>query len=165
MRIGRVNRSTRRKPAPVPLCPPQISHHLFPLFLLRVPPYTWHITPPQCPTLNVWNPAVDLTIRLAISTLVVLLKAVSRFPVVSNCSFFRSRVLRYRGRLSPRSFIRLLTRSSCLRPRSLMYTRYKKIMGTTFLFVTKSRPVLRPTSSPSREYLWLIDNLKFLKDL
>jgi hypothetical protein len=28
MRIGRGNRSTRRKPAPVPLCPPQIPHHL-----------------------------------------------------------------------------------------------------------------------------------------
>jgi hypothetical protein len=28
MRIGRGNRSTRRKPAPVPLCPPQISHDL-----------------------------------------------------------------------------------------------------------------------------------------
>jgi hypothetical protein len=26
MMIGRRNRSTRRKPAPVPLCPPQISH-------------------------------------------------------------------------------------------------------------------------------------------
>jgi hypothetical protein len=24
--IGRVNRSTRRKPVPVPLCPPQIPH-------------------------------------------------------------------------------------------------------------------------------------------
>jgi hypothetical protein len=28
MRIGRVNRSTRRKPAPMPLCPPQIPHDL-----------------------------------------------------------------------------------------------------------------------------------------
>jgi hypothetical protein len=28
MRIGRINRSTRRKPAPVPLCPPQIPHDL-----------------------------------------------------------------------------------------------------------------------------------------
>jgi hypothetical protein len=28
MRIGRGNRSTRRKPAPVPLCPPQIPHGL-----------------------------------------------------------------------------------------------------------------------------------------
>jgi hypothetical protein len=28
MRIGRRNRSTRRKPAPVPLCPPQIQHEL-----------------------------------------------------------------------------------------------------------------------------------------
>jgi hypothetical protein len=28
MRIGRKNRSTRRKPAPVPLCPPQIPHDL-----------------------------------------------------------------------------------------------------------------------------------------
>jgi hypothetical protein len=28
MRIGRGNRSTRRKPAPVPLCPPQIPHNL-----------------------------------------------------------------------------------------------------------------------------------------
>jgi hypothetical protein len=28
MRIGRRNRSTRRKPAPVPLCPPQIPHDL-----------------------------------------------------------------------------------------------------------------------------------------
>jgi hypothetical protein len=28
MRIGRGNRSTRRKPAPVPLCPPQIPHYL-----------------------------------------------------------------------------------------------------------------------------------------
>jgi hypothetical protein len=27
-RIGRGNRSTRRKPAPVPLCPPQIPHDL-----------------------------------------------------------------------------------------------------------------------------------------
>jgi hypothetical protein len=26
MRIGRGNRSTRRKPAPVPFCPPQITH-------------------------------------------------------------------------------------------------------------------------------------------
>jgi hypothetical protein len=26
MMIGRGNRSTRRKPAPVPLCPPQIPH-------------------------------------------------------------------------------------------------------------------------------------------
>jgi hypothetical protein len=28
MRIGRGNRSARRKPAPVPLCPPQIPHNL-----------------------------------------------------------------------------------------------------------------------------------------
>jgi hypothetical protein len=28
MRIGRRNRSTRRKPAPVPLCPPKIPHDL-----------------------------------------------------------------------------------------------------------------------------------------
>jgi hypothetical protein len=28
LRIGRRNRSTRRKPAPVPLCPPQIPHDL-----------------------------------------------------------------------------------------------------------------------------------------
>jgi hypothetical protein len=28
MRIGRGNESTRRKPAPVPLCPPQIPHDL-----------------------------------------------------------------------------------------------------------------------------------------
>jgi hypothetical protein len=28
IRIGRWNRSTRRKPAPVPLCPPQIPHYL-----------------------------------------------------------------------------------------------------------------------------------------
>jgi hypothetical protein len=28
MRIGRGNRSTRIKPAPVPLCPPQIEHDL-----------------------------------------------------------------------------------------------------------------------------------------
>jgi hypothetical protein len=28
MRIGRGNRSTRRKPAPVSLCPPQIPHDL-----------------------------------------------------------------------------------------------------------------------------------------
>jgi hypothetical protein len=28
MRIGRGNRITRRRPAPVPLCPPQIPHDL-----------------------------------------------------------------------------------------------------------------------------------------
>jgi hypothetical protein len=28
MRIGRGSRSTRKKPTPVPLCPPQISHDL-----------------------------------------------------------------------------------------------------------------------------------------
>jgi hypothetical protein len=28
MRIGRGNRSTRNKPAPMPLCPPQIPHDL-----------------------------------------------------------------------------------------------------------------------------------------
>jgi hypothetical protein len=28
MRLGRRNRSTRRKPAPVPHCPPQIPHDL-----------------------------------------------------------------------------------------------------------------------------------------
>jgi hypothetical protein len=27
MKIGRVNRSSRRKPAPAPLCPPQIPHN------------------------------------------------------------------------------------------------------------------------------------------
>jgi hypothetical protein len=27
LKIGRGNRSTRRKPAPAPLCPPEISHH------------------------------------------------------------------------------------------------------------------------------------------
>jgi hypothetical protein len=27
MKIGRGNRSTRRQPAPAPLCPPQIPHH------------------------------------------------------------------------------------------------------------------------------------------
>jgi hypothetical protein len=29
MRIGRGNRCTRRIPAPVPVCPPQIPHDLF----------------------------------------------------------------------------------------------------------------------------------------
>jgi hypothetical protein len=29
MRIGRENPSTQRKPAPVPLCPPQIPHDMF----------------------------------------------------------------------------------------------------------------------------------------
>jgi hypothetical protein len=33
MRIGRGNRITRRKPAPVPLCPPETAHNL-----------TWHRT-------------------------------------------------------------------------------------------------------------------------
>jgi hypothetical protein len=28
MRIGGVNRSVRRKPAPVPLCPPKVPHDL-----------------------------------------------------------------------------------------------------------------------------------------
>jgi hypothetical protein len=28
MKTGRGNRSTRRKPAPAPLCPPQIRHEL-----------------------------------------------------------------------------------------------------------------------------------------
>jgi hypothetical protein len=28
MRLGRGNQSTQRKPAPVPLCPPQIPHDL-----------------------------------------------------------------------------------------------------------------------------------------
>jgi hypothetical protein len=28
MKIGKGNRSTRRKPTPVPLCPPQIAHDL-----------------------------------------------------------------------------------------------------------------------------------------
>jgi hypothetical protein len=28
MRIGRGNRSTRRKPAPMQLCPPQIPHDM-----------------------------------------------------------------------------------------------------------------------------------------
>jgi hypothetical protein len=28
MKIGRGNRSTRREPAPAPLCPPQIPHEL-----------------------------------------------------------------------------------------------------------------------------------------
>jgi hypothetical protein len=28
MRIGRVNRITQRKPAPVPLCPPKVPHDL-----------------------------------------------------------------------------------------------------------------------------------------
>jgi hypothetical protein len=29
MKIGKGNRSTRRKPAPAPLCPPQIPRHLY----------------------------------------------------------------------------------------------------------------------------------------
>jgi hypothetical protein len=42
MRIGRGNRSTRRKPAPVPLCPPQIPHDL-----------TWDRT--QAATVGSWR--------------------------------------------------------------------------------------------------------------
>jgi hypothetical protein len=37
MRVGRVNRSTRRKPAPVPHCPPQIPHDLTSEVLLLEP--------------------------------------------------------------------------------------------------------------------------------
>jgi hypothetical protein len=44
IRIGRGNRSTRRKPAPVPLCPPQIPHDLTwmssPYFVL---PFTFRL--------------------------------------------------------------------------------------------------------------------------
>jgi hypothetical protein len=41
---------------------------------------------------------------LAISSLVVLLKVVSRFPILSSHSFFRSHFLTYSGRPPPRSF-------------------------------------------------------------
>jgi hypothetical protein len=41
---------------------------------------------------------------LAISSLVVLLKVVSRFSGLSSSTFFRSRFPRYRGRPPPRSF-------------------------------------------------------------
>jgi hypothetical protein len=38
MRIGKVNRSTRRKPAPMPLCPPKIPHEeTWPILLYRDP--------------------------------------------------------------------------------------------------------------------------------
>jgi hypothetical protein len=55
MRIGRGNRSTRRNPAPVPLCPPQIPHDL-----------TWART--QDPTVgsrrlttwDMWRPALSV---------------------------------------------------------------------------------------------------------
>jgi hypothetical protein len=36
MKIGRGNRSTRRKPAPAPLCPRQISHEIFKIRILCV---------------------------------------------------------------------------------------------------------------------------------
>jgi hypothetical protein len=41
---------------------------------------------------------------LAISSLMILLKVVSSFPVLSSCSVFKSHFLRYRGRPPPRSF-------------------------------------------------------------
>jgi hypothetical protein len=41
MRLGRGNRSTRRKPAPVPLCPPQIPHALTGLEPGDKPPTLW----------------------------------------------------------------------------------------------------------------------------
>jgi hypothetical protein len=49
-------------------------------------------------------PTVDLAIRLAISGLMVLLKVVSSFPVLTSRSIFRSRFLRYPGRPPPRFF-------------------------------------------------------------
>jgi hypothetical protein len=49
-------------------------------------------------------PTVDLAVYLAISSLVVLLKVVSRFPVLSSRSLFRSCFLRYRSRPPPKSF-------------------------------------------------------------
>jgi hypothetical protein len=36
MKIGRGNRSTRRKPAPAPLCPPQIPHAFLNILLRRL---------------------------------------------------------------------------------------------------------------------------------
>jgi hypothetical protein len=35
-KIGRGNRSTQRKPAPAPLCPPQIPHDHF-IYLIVIP--------------------------------------------------------------------------------------------------------------------------------
>jgi hypothetical protein len=66
------------------------------------------------------NPTADPAIRLEIPSLVVFLKVMSRFPVLSSCSIFRSRFLRYRGRPPPRSFTAFLPCSCCLRPRFLM---------------------------------------------
>jgi hypothetical protein len=82
---------------------PRLLLRVQPLFpLLRCP------TPPQCPTFIICKPAVDLAIRLAISSLMVFLKVVSRFPMLSSRSVFRSRFPRYRGRPPPRSFTPIL---------------------------------------------------------
>jgi hypothetical protein len=42
--LGRGNRSTRRKPAPVPLCQPQIAHHLIRAQTRAAAVGSWRVT-------------------------------------------------------------------------------------------------------------------------
>jgi hypothetical protein len=50
------------------------------------------------------NPAVDLSILFTISSLLVFLRVLLTFPVLTCRSFFRSRFFRYHGRPPPRFF-------------------------------------------------------------
>jgi hypothetical protein len=65
MRIGRGNRSTRGKPAPVPLCPPQIPHDL-----------TWDRTP-----LELWHGQTALSTILSLVFLATTFVGGTEFPV------------------------------------------------------------------------------------
>jgi hypothetical protein len=75
MRIGRGNRSTQRKPAPVPLCPPQIPHNL--TWAATVGSWqltAWAVARPPCSCnwitwIFVWIVFISLVVMLAVSFL------------------------------------------------------------------------------------------------
>jgi hypothetical protein len=77
MRIGRGNRSTRREPAPVPLCPPQITHDL-----------TWDRTR-ACfylyfpPSLCLCLPVISFHIHIFPSSFVLLFISLTPFSISS----------------------------------------------------------------------------------
>jgi hypothetical protein len=88
MRIGRGNRSTRRKPAPVPLCPPQIPHDL-----------TWDRTRAAavgCRRLTVW--AITRPTLHLLSSRIISLYCCGEYTLL-HCVTLRLIIPNYRGGL------------------------------------------------------------------
>jgi hypothetical protein len=120
MRIGRGNRSTRRKPAPVPPCPPQIPHDL-----------TWDRTRDAAVGILGYNDVYPVESQLTLLFLAGFLLGLLFAPEVECDMFFRNvswlsmgyMALLFINSNHDRHFIIILLMSSKFTPVTILYSK------------------------------------------